>query len=117
MLALAAPAVGATVDYLHTDALGSVVAVSNSAGVVIERREYEPYGRQLVPVVPEAGPAYIGHVSDAATGLSYMQQRYYAQQIGRFLSVDPVSAAPVTGCNLNRYKNDAKKTSNKIGHT
>src|SRR3546814_7862580 len=54
MLALAAPAFGATVDYLHTDALGSVVAVSNSAGVVIERREYEPYGRQLVPVVPRS---------------------------------------------------------------
>src|SRR3546814_8099984 len=103
MLALAAPAFGATVDYLHTDALGSVVAVSNSAGVVIERREYEPYGRQLVPVVPEAGPAYIGHVSDAATGLSYMQQRYYDPQIGRFLSVDPVSADTVTGWNFNRY--------------
>src|SRR3546814_1312645 len=76
-LALAAPAFGATVEYLHTDALGSVVAVSNSAGTVIERREYEPYGRQLKPPVPEDGPAYTGHVSDAAPGLSYMQQRYY----------------------------------------
>src|SRR3546814_5515535 len=54
MLSLAAPAFGATVEYLHTDALGSVVAVSNSAGTVIERREYEPYGRQLKPTVPRS---------------------------------------------------------------
>src|SRR3546814_10299627 len=87
MLSLAAPAFGATVEYLHTDALGSVVAVSNSAGTVIERREYEPYGRQLKPTVPADGPAYTGHVSDAATGLSYMQQRYYDPFLGRFLSV------------------------------
>ncbi|MGE8399347.1 MAG: RHS repeat-associated core domain-containing protein [Burkholderiales bacterium] len=38
------------------------------------------------------GPGYAGHVSDASTGLSYMQQRYYDPQIGRFLSVDPVTA-------------------------
>src|SRR5690606_11487498 len=102
-LPLAGPAFGATVEYLHTDALGSVVAVSNSAGTVIERREYEPYGRQLKPAVPEDGPAYTGHVSDAATGLSYMQQRYYDPAIGRFLSVDPVAANGGTGANFNRY--------------
>src|SRR3546814_11838413 len=32
-----------------------------------------------------------------------MQQRYYDPQIGRFLSVDPVSADTVTGWNFNRY--------------
>src|SRR3546814_6432958 len=91
-----------TVEYLHTDALGSVVAVSNSAGTVIERREYEPYGRQLKPPVPEDGPAYTGHGSDAATGLSYMQQRYYDPGVGRFLSVDPVTASGHNGSNIDR---------------
>jgi RHS repeat-associated protein len=38
------------------------------------------------------GPGYTGHVSDAATGLVYMQQRYYDPVIARFLSVDPVTA-------------------------
>src|SRR3546814_8620958 len=79
---LAGPAFGATtVEYLHTDALGSVVAVSNSAGTVIERREYEPSGRQLKPAVPEDGPAYTGHVSDAATGLSYMRSEEHTSQL------------------------------------
>jgi RHS repeat-associated protein len=31
-------------------------------------------------------------VQDAATGLTYMQQRYYDPLLGRFLSVDPVTA-------------------------
>lgn len=41
---------------------------------------------------------------DGATGLTYMQQRYYDQQIGRFLSVDPVGADGSSGGNFNRYK-------------
>ncbi|MEN5367430.1 hypothetical protein ABE571_13645 [Stenotrophomonas sp. TWI273] len=30
-------------------------------------------------------------MSDSATGLSYMQQRYMDSQLGVFLSVDPVT--------------------------
>ncbi|MGY6517589.1 MAG: RHS repeat-associated core domain-containing protein [Lysobacteraceae bacterium] len=80
-----------TVEYVHTDGLGSVVALSNAAGQVIERREYEPYGHQLTPALTD-GPGYTGHVQDAATGLTYMQQRYFDPSAGRFLSVDPVTA-------------------------
>ena len=104
LLGLAAPGRAATVEYIHTDALGSPVAVTNSAGVVIERREYEPYGRQLVPATVADGPGYTGHVSDAATGLDYMQQRYYDSEIGRFLSVDPVAAYSNPVGMFNRYK-------------
>ncbi len=92
LLLLSAPAVQAqTVIYYHTDALGSPVATTNAAGAVIERTEYEPYGQVLNGPI-EDGPGFTGHVSDAQTGLSYMQQRYYDPQIGRFLSVDPVTA-------------------------
>jgi RHS repeat-associated protein len=50
------------------------------------------------------GIGYTGHVMDGATGLTYMQQRYYDQSIGRFLSVDPVVANGHTGINFNRYR-------------
>jgi RHS repeat-associated protein len=40
---------------------------------------------------------------DGVTRLTYMQQRYYDQSIGRFLSVDPVTANAKTGANFNRY--------------
>lgn len=104
LLGLVPPAThAATVEYIHTDALGSVVAVTNSSGQVVGRREYEPYGRQLSPLQISDGPGYTGHVTDAATGMSYKQQRYYDPQIGRFLSVDPVSANSKTGGNFNRY--------------
>ncbi len=46
---------------------------------------------------------YTGHVMDQATGLIYMQQRYYDPACGCFLSVDPVTADPNTGANFNRY--------------
>jgi len=90
-----------SVRYIHTDGLGSVVAVTDGSRNVIERREYEPFGAQLTPAVQD-GPGYTGHVQDAATGLTYMQQRYYDPRIGRFVTVDPVSARP-EGDNFNRY--------------
>ena len=103
LLGLTVPGNAATVEYIHTDALGSVVAVTDSTGTVIEWREYEPYGKQLKPTTLADGPGYTGHVTDAVTGLSYMQQRYYDPGIGRFLSVDPVTAYSAPGSNFNRY--------------
>jgi len=75
----------------HTDALGTPVAVTDAAKGVLQRSEYEPYGR-LVNRALTDGPGFAGHVQDAATGLTYMQQRYYDPLLGIFLSVDPVTA-------------------------
>jgi RHS repeat-associated protein len=91
-----------TVEYIHTDALGSPVAVTNASGTVIERTVYEPYGAVINRPLTN-GPGYTGHVADAVTGLNYMQQRYYDPQLGRFLSVDPVTPESSTGANFNRY--------------
>ena len=92
-----------TVKYQHTDALGSPVAVTSDAGGLLERVDYEPYGKVLGTAVAKDGPGYTGHVLDAATGMNYMQQRYYDPEIGRFLSADPVTADGSTGANFNRY--------------
>jgi RHS repeat-associated protein len=92
----------ATVKYQHTDALGTPIAVTDASKAVIETFEYEPFG-QLVNSTLKDGPGYTGHVQDASSGLTYMQQRYYDPAIGRFLSVDPVTANSGTGANFNRY--------------
>jgi RHS repeat-associated protein len=101
VLLAAGPALGQEVIYYHTDALGTPVAITDQAGNVIERSEFEPYG-ELLNRPLEDGPGYTGHVSDAATGLVYMQQRYYDPMIPRFLSVDPVTVDSAGG-NFNRY--------------
>jgi len=94
----------ATPIYQHTDGLGSPVAETDAAGNLVanSRGLFEPYGLRLAGSTGQ-GPGYTGHVQDAATGLNYMQQRYYDPVAGRFLSPDPVAADPNTGANFNRY--------------
>ncbi len=97
------PAGSGTTTYIHTDGLRSPVAETTAAGTVTSRR-YEPYGASTSGV-PQQGPGYTGHVTDAETGLSYMQQRYYDPMAGRFLSTDPV-AANAGGFNRYWYANN-----------
>ena len=88
--------------FQHTDALGSPVLVTDgSRNQVGTRTEYEPYGQILAGGVADR-PNFTGHVADAQTSMDYMQQRYYDPMLGRFLSVDPVTATSVGG-NFNRY--------------
>ncbi len=96
-----------TVTYLHTDALGSVVAASDEDGDLLWRKAYMPYG-----AIHENGQAknpavgYTGHVQDDDTGLTYMGARYYDPALGRFLQMDPASVLGHVESNpmmFNRY--------------
>jgi RHS repeat-associated protein len=79
-----------TYRYLHTDGLGSALMETDATQTVLERSEYEPYG-SLTNRAERDDVGFTGHRQDASTGLTYMQQRYYDPQVGRFLSVDPVT--------------------------
>ncbi|MEO0320360.1 MAG: RHS repeat-associated core domain-containing protein [Pseudomonadota bacterium] len=46
---------------------------------------------------------YTGHIEDAASGLTYMQARYYDPALGRFLANDPVGFAEGGPGYFNRY--------------
>ncbi|MFI8718411.1 RHS repeat domain-containing protein [Stenotrophomonas sp. NPDC077464] len=104
---LHAAAAQETVEYVHTDGLGSPVAVTDTSGTVVERTAYEPYGA-VVNGAAKDGPGYSGHVADSATGLSYMQQRYMDPYTATFISVDAVSAysQPVGAFGRYRYGNN-----------
>jgi len=91
------------VEYVHTDALGSPVATTDASGNVIERQVYEPYGAPIAHG-PTNGPGFTGHVEDSATGLTYMQQRYYDPALGVFLSVDPVAPYQGSANQFSRYR-------------
>ncbi len=71
--------------------LGSIRAVTDSAGQVVARFDYEPFGL----LIEQAGPAsaggerYTGKPRDAALGLYYFGARYYDPGLGRFITADP----------------------------
>jgi RHS repeat-associated protein len=92
-----------TVLYQHTDALGTPIAVTDVNKALAQTSEYEPYGQLLNRTLTD-GVGFTGHVQDAATGLTYMQQRYYDPSIGVFLSVDPVTADEDPRSSFNRYR-------------
>ncbi|BCV26828.1 MAG: hypothetical protein Sw1PiTSA_07030 [Shewanella algae] len=101
------PALSETVRYQHTDMLGSVVAESDSAGNIISRSHYEPFGKRLGG--DKAGIGYTGHLQDEDLNLTYMQARYYDPLIGRFYSNDPVDYTaknPVMSFNRYLYVNN-----------
>jgi len=91
------------VYYYHYDALGSVVALSDSNGDSVHTYEYSVYGQ-----VGASDPNFItnpymftGRRFDFETGLYYYRARYYNPYIGRFLQTDPVGYG--TGMNLYLY--------------
>ncbi|TWX45191.1 RHS repeat-associated core domain-containing protein, partial [Colwellia hornerae] len=96
----------ASVEYIHTDYLGSPAAFSNSSGVINKTLHSQPFGETIGTQSDDVG--YTGHKFDTDIGLSYMQARYYDPVIGRFYSNDAVGfighmsrGNPVHG--FNRY--------------
>jgi RHS repeat-associated protein len=84
------------VEYYHLDALGTVRAVTNQAGAVVERHDYLPYGEEWCGTAVCSSPTqgqplrFTGKERDAETGLDYFGARYYGSKIGRFTTTDPV---------------------------
>ncbi len=80
--------VGAATTYFHTDALGSILRHSTSAGSVIQTITYDAWGSLQSGV---AGPfGFTGREWDQDVAMSYYRARYYAPSQGRFVSQDPI---------------------------
>ncbi|MEA4884640.1 MAG: RHS repeat-associated core domain-containing protein, partial [Clostridia bacterium] len=78
--------------FLHTDMVGSIRAITDSAGQVVARFEYEPFGLLTMSTGPMASRAhrFTGKPEDGATELYYFGARHYDPEIGRFISRNPV---------------------------
>lgn len=80
---------GATYYYL-ADALGSTVGLADQSGALVATQRYDSFGNPLAATGSVANPlTYIGQQFDAATGLYYLNARYYDASSGNFLSADP----------------------------
>jgi RHS repeat-associated protein len=78
--------------YNHPDNLGSTNVTSDTSGNLAQLFDYAPYGSVLENYntgTTTAERQYIGQFSDAS-GLSYLNARYYNPSQGQFLSEDPV---------------------------
>ncbi len=81
--------------WVLNDHLGSAVASINGPTGAYEGGEnFTPFGEaRYNPYLNWDKPSFTGHVADSATGLTYMQARFYDPVIGRFLSTDPIDYA------------------------
>lgn len=93
------------ISFIHTDHLGSPVAVTSVTGEVIWNAQFSAYGKEYQGTgTPAQDPiGFAGSSNDRQTGLVYMQARFYDPDIGRFLSVDPVGFTTDNVMSFNRY--------------
>jgi len=79
------------VYYYHFDALGSVVALSDSSGDTVQTYQYSVYGQVAVEDINHPNPyMFAGRRFDMEIGLYYNRARYYNPFTGRFLQTDPI---------------------------
>lgn len=102
--------------YLHRDYLGSILAITNASGQVVEKRLFDAWGSLIKyanisgsTVVPTATGSmfldrgYTGHEHLLGVGLVNMNGRLYDPKLHRFLSPDNFVQEPYNTQNFNRY--------------
>ncbi len=86
------------------DALGNARSLLDPNGSLLATAAYTAYGTPVgapLPSTPFGWQGQAGCYSDVETGLVYMEARYYAPSLGRFVSRDPIGFAG--GINLYAY--------------
>lgn len=82
---------GEKVFYYHTDPVGTPLAMTDDKGNVVWRADYKPFGEeQSITGTSENNERFVGKEKDKETGLQYFGARYMKNEIGRFLTVDPL---------------------------
>ena len=100
-----------TMYYVHKDYLGSITAITDASGNLVESLSYDPWGRRRNPddwtdydvnrTLFDRG--FTGHEHLPIFGLINMNGRLYDPFLARFLSPDPFVQAPDYTQNYNRY--------------
>ncbi len=88
--------------YYHADGLGSIIALTDQSGKVIQNFEYDSFGnmKDLKSRIKQPF-TYTGREWDRETGLYYYRARYYDPMDGRFIQKDPIGFKG--GINLYAY--------------
>lgn len=92
-LGLAAGEIGGETAWFDADAVGSVTTVTDATGAVLNRYAYTPFGTEMLEVEAIANDfefnGALGILEDSGN-LTFMRARGYSDQLGRFVSEDPL---------------------------
>ena len=79
--------------FIHTDHLGSTVAVTDENGEIVSQSRHFPYGEDQLSAVSGqlsvTERSYTSQIKDSETQLYYYNARYYDPALGTFVSADP----------------------------
>jgi len=89
--------------YYHHDGLGSVVAITNANGNILNEYTYEAFGEpNIIQETVENSIMFTGEPYDQS-GFVYLRARYYDPTAGRFVSSDKYKGEIVDPGSQNRY--------------
>jgi len=103
---------GRVLNYFLTDRLGSVDAVTDGNGNLVETRGYDAFGAPRTGTWGDATQlastaitpkGFTSHEHLNSVQLIHMNGRMYDYQLGRFLGVDPFIQAPTNSQSMNPY--------------
>lgn len=78
-----------TVSYL-TDALGSILALTDNSGSLTSQYNFEPFGNTSMTGSPSGNSSQFAGRENDGTGLYFYRARYYSPSMQRFISQDPI---------------------------
>ena len=114
--------------YLHRDYLGSILAITNAAGSIVEKRHFDAWGNVLLVQDGQNNNldrltfldrGYTGHEHLQGVGLINMNARLYDAKLHRFLAPDNYIQDAANSQNFNRYgyvMNNPLKYTDKSGN-
>ena len=87
---------GGQTFFYHTDGLGSITQITDSARQTVASYTYDAFGNITSQTGTLTNPyTYTGREYDQESGLYYYRARYYDPGIGRFLQPDPLDMGMV----------------------
>ncbi|MEK6589051.1 MAG: RHS repeat-associated core domain-containing protein, partial [Nitrospinota bacterium] len=79
------------VYYYHADGLGSITALTDGKGKVVQRYDYDSFGKlKRYGNKVKNSYTYTCREYDRETELYYYRARYYDAKVGRFINRDPI---------------------------
>lgn len=102
---------GGSTYYYLANSLGSIAALTNSSGSILEQYSYDAYGQPSITSSAYGNPyMFTGRQRDSESSLQYNRNRYLSHSLGRWTTHDPIGYDG--GLNLYEYV-----ASNPINHT